>query len=588
MKMQLFHSWVMISTEPLFLLLSTILNNMVNISSIFPVVKWARSYNKDWLRPDILAGITVGAFTIPEAIAFASLAGLPPEAGLYSAMIALLLYFIFGTSRQLSVGPTSALSILVGSTLGSLLIVNAEQYALIASLVALMAGIFALISWILRLGSIVRFISKTVLTGFLAGLALFIASGQLPKLFGINGASGNFFQRIYFMILHIDQTNLATLALGVGGFLFLIIATKKFPKLPNMMILVVGSIILLTVTNLSSLGVKVVGTIPQGLPALVIPKTSLIDVYTLITLAGTVFLLSYIESYGVATNYAIKNRYKIDGNRELLALGASNIAVGLFQGFPVGGSISRTPVNNDSGAKTQLAGGISGLSILIVLVFLTGLFTNLPETILAAIVLFAIRGLFDIAYFRFIYNFSRIEFAIATLTLLSVLIFGSLQGIIIGVILSVLGLININYKFHITVLGQVPGTDNFKDIKSHPQNLQIPGVLIIRIDGSPIFLNADNIKNKILNLLDHEYKDVELLVLDLEVTSFIDITGIEMLDQLTTELKSRGIIIKAANISGPVKDVLRKTELELGGIKVCINIGDCIKEWQPENKILPP
>ncbi len=556
---------------------------MFNISSIFPVVEWARSYNKNWLRPDILAGITVVAFTIPEAIAYASLAGLPPEAGLYSAMIGLLVYVIFGTSRQLSMGPTSALSILIGSTLGSLLIVNAGQYALIASLIAVMVGVFALISWVFRLGFIVRYISKTVLVGFVAGLALFIASGQLPILFGISGASGNFFQRISYLILHIYQTNFATLVVGVGGLLFLIIATKKFPRLPNTLILVLGSIILLTFTNLTNLGIKVVGTIPQGLPALGFPGTSLIDVNTLITLAVAVFILSYSEGYGVATNYAIKNRYKLDANRELLALGASNVAVGLFHGYPVGGSVSRTAVNNESGAKTPLAGGISGLFILVVLVFLTSLFFNLPETILAAIVIFAVRGLLDIPHFRLIYNFSRIEFAIAILTLLSVLIFGTIQGLIIGIILSILVLINKIKKPHITILGQVPGTDKYEDIKNHPtKNIQIPAVLIIKLDGSQIFLNADNIKHKILNLLDHEYKDTKLLVLDLESTSFIDITGIEMLDELIKELKSRGIIIKAANISNPVRDAFMKTELEIGEINVCINIGDCIKDWQTE------
>jgi high affinity sulfate transporter 1 len=555
---------------------------MFNISAIFPIVEWARSYNKNWLRPDILAGITVVAFTIPEAIAYASLAGLPPEAGLYSAMIGLLVYVIFGTSRQLSMGPTSALSILIGSTLGSLLIVNAGQYALIASLIAVMVGVFALISWMLRLGFIVKYISKTVLIGFVAGLALFIASGQLPILFGISGASGNFFQRISYLILHIDQTNFATLIVGVGGLLFLIIATKKFPKLPNTLILVLGSIILLTVTNLTNLGIKVVGTIPQGVPALVFPETSLIDVNTLITLAVAVFILSYSEGYGVATNYAIKNRYKIDSNRELLALGVSNVAVGLFHGFPVGGSVSRTAVNNESGAKTPLAGGISGLFILVVLVFLTSLFFNLPETILAAIVIFAIRGLLDIPHFRLIYNFSRIEFAIAILTLLSVLIFGTIQGLIIGIILSLLALINKIKKPHITILGQVPGTDNYKDIKNHPNYIQIPAVLIIKLEGSQIFLNADNIKNKILNLLDQEYRDIKLLVLDLESTSFIDITGIEMLDELITELNSRGIIIKAANISNPIRDAFMKTELEIGEINVCINIEDCIKNWQTE------
>lgn len=244
---------------------------MKDFSLYLPITKWARSYNRDWLRPDIIAGITLGAFTIPEVIAFVSLANLPPEVGLYSAMIALLVYVIFGSSRQLSIGPTSTISILVGSTLGSLLIVNAAQYLMMASLIAVAAGILAFISWTLRLGFIVKFISKTVLTGFLAGIALFIASGQLPKLFGIAGTTGNFFERMYYLFMHIGQTNIYTLAIGVGGIIFLYVATKKFPKLPNTLFLVLGSILLITLTNLASLGVHLVGYIPPGLPGLIIP-----------------------------------------------------------------------------------------------------------------------------------------------------------------------------------------------------------------------------------------------------------------------------------------------------------------------------
>ena len=330
---------------------------MKKLSSYLPVTEWSRSYNKEFLRPDIIAGITVGAFTIPEAIAFVSLAGLPPEVGLYSAMVALLVYMIFGSSRQLSLGPTSTLSILVGSTLGSLMIVNAGQYAMIASLVAVIAGVLALLSFFFRLGFIVKFISKTVLTGFLAGIALFIASGQLPKLLGLPGTTGNFFQRIYYLIINIDQTNLATLAIGLGGIFFLYLATRKFPKLPNTLFLVLGSIVIITFSDLSSLGVKIVGSIPQGLPALIIPDPTLIDVNTLLTLAATVFLVSYIEGFLFASEYAAKNKYKVDGNQELLALGLSNMVVGIFQGLPVGGSLSRTALNDESGAKTPVCRG---------------------------------------------------------------------------------------------------------------------------------------------------------------------------------------------------------------------------------------
>ena len=556
----------------------------MNLLSLFPVTRWSRSYNKNWLRPDVIAGITVGAFTIPEAMAYVSLAGLPPEIGLYSAMVALLVYLIFGTSRQLSIGPTSTLSIMVGSTLGSLLIVNASQYAMMASLVAVVAGGLAFLSWALRLGFIVKFISKTVLTGFLAGIALYVASGQLPKLFGITGSTGNFFERIYYLLVHIDQTNLYTLAIGIGGILFLYLATKKFPKLPNTLILVIGSIILITFTNLTSYGVKIVGSIPQGLPTLIIPNPNLIDVNILLTLAITVFLVSYVEGILFAKEFAAKHRYKIDGNQELLALGASNVAVGLFQGLPIGGVLSRTAVNDDSGAKTPLAGGVSALIIMLVLIFFTGLFYNLPEAILAAIVLYVIKSLVDIPHFRQIYNFSRIEFTIALITLLSVLLFGTLYGIVIGVIFSIVGLINNIYNPHIAILGRIPGTDQFLDIKRRPEAEIISHTLIVRVDGSQIFLNTDNIKNTILDLVDKEYKDTKLFILDFEATSFIDYSGMEMLEELNDELKRRGIKIKAANVYGPLRDSIKKTKLEkeIVDSTVCLTIEDCIERWEAE------
>ncbi len=558
----------------------------MKFSSLFPVAKWAPSYNKEWLRPDVIAGITVGAFTIPEVMAYVSLAGLPPEIGLYSAMVALLVYMIFGTSRQLSVGPISTISILVGSTLGSLMIVNFSQYLMMASLVAIIAGIIALICWIFRLGFIIKFISKTVLTGFLAGIALYIASGQLPKLFGIYGGSGTFFDRIYYLIMHIDQTNIATFAIGVGGIVFLILSSKKFPKLPNTLFLVLGSILLITITNLASYGVKLVGFIPQGLPGLVIPDPTIVDFNIILTLAFTVFLIGYIEGFLFASEYAAKNKYKIDRNQELLALGATNVAVGFFQGLPVCGALSRTAVNNETGAKTPLAGGISAVVIILVLLFFTGIFYNLPDTILAAIVLFVIKGLIDIPHFKRIYNFNRIEFATAIVTLLTVLFVGALEGIVIGVILSVLGLLKNMYNPHIAILGRIPGTNQYLDVKRRPEAEVASHTLTVRIDGSQIFLNTDCIKNTILDLVDNKYNDTMLFVLDFESTAFIDYSGIEMLEELVDELKQRGIKVKAANMYGPLRDSIRKTNLEKEIVesKFCLTIDQCIKRWESEEK----
>lgn len=556
----------------------------MKVSSLIPVTKWSRNYNKKWLRPDIIAGITVGAFTIPEVMAYVSLAGLPPEIGLYSAMVALLIYMIFGTSNQLSVGPSSTISILVGATLGSLAIANFSQYLMMASLVAVTVGVIALICGALKLGFIVKFISRTVLTGFLAGIALYIASGQFPKLFGIYGASGTFFDRIYYLLIHIGQTNPSTLAIGIGGIIFLVLATKKFPKLPNTLFLVLGSIILITFTNLASLGVKLIGPIPQGLPSLVIPDPTLIDFNILITLAVTVFLICYIEGYLFASEYAAKNDYKIHKNQELLALGASNLVVGLFQGLPVHGVPSRTAVNDASGSKTPLAGGISALVIILVLIFFTGIFYNLPDVILAAIVLFVIKGLVDLPHFRRIYHFSKIEFTIAIITMLTVLFVGALQGIVVGILLTVMGLLKNMYNPHIAVLGRIPGTNQYLDIKRRPEAKIASHTLIIRVDGSQIFLNTESIKNTILDLVDTKYKDTKLFVLDFEATSFIDYSGIEMLEDLTDELKQRSIHIKAANMYGPLRDSIRKTRLEKEIVesKFCLTIDQCIKRWEKE------
>ncbi|MDP1552125.1 MAG: SulP family inorganic anion transporter [Methanobacteriaceae archaeon] len=559
---------------------------MPSLSSYLPITKWARNYNKEWLRPDIIAGITVGAFTIPEVIAFVSLANLPPEVGLYSAMVALLVYMVFGSSRQLSMGPTSTLSILVGATLGSLMIPNISQYLMIVSIIAVAAGVLALISWALKMGFIVKFISKTVLTGFLAGIALFIASGQLPKLFGIPGTSGNFFDRIYYIIINIDQTNIYTLAIGLGGIIFLYVATKKFPKLPNTLFLVAGSIILITFTSLASLGVKLVGYIPPGLPSTIIPDPSIIDVNILVTLAATVFLVSYIEGYLFAEEYATKYRYKVDGNQELLALGVSNVAVGLFQGLPIGGSLSRTAVNDESGAKSQLAGGIAATIILLILLLFTGVFYNLPEAILAAIVLFVIKALVDIPHLRAIYQFSRIEFVIAIVTLFSVLLFGALEGIVIGVILSVIGLLKNMYNPDVVILGRIPGTEQFLDIKRHPEGEIISHTLIVRVDGSQIFLNTESVKNIIIDLVDNKCEGTKLFVLDFESSAFIDYSGIQMLEELNDELKLRGIKIKAANMHGPLRDSIRKTRLEQEIVDptICWSIEDCVEKWEAQNK----
>lgn len=554
-----------------------------NISNLLPILKWGRSYNREWLKPDLLAGITLGAFTIPEAIAYASLVGLPPETGLYAAMIGLAVYMLFGTSRQLSMGPTADISILVGSTLGGLVLASYSEYVALAAITAVLTGVFALIARMLRMGFLVKLISKPVLKGFLIGVGLYIAVSQLPKLFGIHGASGGFFERIWFIITHLVQFNLPSFLIGLGGIIFLLVVRQRFRKVPGALILIIASIVIMSFTNLSDLGVTVLGQISAQLPSFGIPDIST-DIATVVPLAFACFLITYVEGMGLATMFSRKHKYPADPDQELVALGASNIAAGLGQGFTVGASMSRSLENDESNAKTPLSGAVSALIILIVILYFSSLLFNLPQPILASIVLVAIIGLFDYSGVYKIYRLSKREFAITITTMISVLIFGILEGILIGVLLSFIDLVERIYNPKIVILGRIKGTDKFGDLERHPENELLPGVLIVRVDGYHIFVSAENIKDSILELINEQAVPVELLILDFKSSPIIDVTGAELLKELYVELKDEGVDIKLAHVSGQVRDFLRSSGLEevLGTLKADTHIHDYLKEYKIE------
>lgn len=367
------------------------MNIKQNISNLLPILKWGRNYNRRWLKPDLLAGITLGAFTIPEAIAYASLVGLPPETGLYAAMIGLVVYLFFGTSRQLSMGPTADISILVGATLGGLVLASYSEYVALAAITAILTGVFAIIARVLRMGFLVKLVSKPVLKGFLIGVGLYIAVSQLTKLFGIHGVSGGFFERIWFILTHLLQFNLPSFVIGLGGIIFLVVVRQKFKKVPGALILIVASIIIVSFTNLTDLGVSVLGQVPAQLPTFGVPDIST-DLSTVVPLAFACFLITYVEGMGLAKMFSRKHKYTADADQELVALGVSNIAAGLGQGFTVGASLSRSLENDESNAKTPFSGAVSALIILIVILFFSSLLFNLPQPILASIVLVAIVG----------------------------------------------------------------------------------------------------------------------------------------------------------------------------------------------------
>jgi high affinity sulfate transporter 1 len=533
-----------------------------SISSFVPFLSWIRTYDRGTLlRPDVMAGITVAAFSVPESMAYAGLAGLSPEHGLYASMIALLVYMFFGTSRQMSVGSTSALAIMVAGTLGALSL-KPYEYLAAAQLTAVVAGGFAILAGLFKLGFIVNFISESVLKGFSAGAALYIASSQLSKLFGIEGVQGNFFERVWNVIKNLDETNYWTLALGIASIVALLALERFVPALPGSLIVVLASIGLMYVTDLQDRGVTVAGEFPSGLPGIGISSIPSGHFSDIVGLALGCFLLSYVEGIGVAKTFAARHKQPVDANQELFANGAINIASGLAKGFPVGGSMSRSAVNDASGAKTPLAGGFAAILLAIVLLFLTGIFAKLPEATLAAVVLVAVRSLIDIPALKRIYRLSRGEFAAAMLTAGGVLTFGMLEGIVIGAGFSLLLMAYRASRPRVDVLGRVPGTDVFASVVRHPSYETIPGTLIVRIDGGIFYANADAVKDHIDDLVTAADPPVTRLVVDLDNVGGLDIAAMDMLNDLHETAEQNGYTVQAVGATSTVRQLLHEDGLD--------------------------
>jgi high affinity sulfate transporter 1 len=532
------------------------------VTAAVPVFGWLPSYDRSWLKFDIIAGLTLAAFAIPNNMAYATLAGLPPEYGLYAGIMAPLAYFIFGTSRQASLGPSSSESIMVATFLAAMVISSPAEYAGIVALTAIIVGVISVTAWLLKLGFLVNLISGPVLKGFLVGTGIVILVSQIPKLLGLSGAPSSFFQKIIFILHNIPETNLYALALGIGSLLLFFALEHKFPRLPGSLVVVVFSILLVWLTGLEEKGVEIVGTIPQGLPELGLPVVSPGDVGLVFPLALGLFVLSFVELSTIARTYAKAHDYEIDNNQELLALGASSVSVGIGQGFPISGSFSQTAVNDRNNAKTQMAGAIAaGVTILVVL-YLAGFFYYLAEPVIAALIVVAVFRMVDIAGLARIGHINKTEIYIALITFGGVLIFGILAGVLIGAALS---LIEILYRFtfpHMGVVGRIPGTNLFGSTARHPENEVVPGVFIFRIDAPLIFANAESFKENFLKALAREQRPIHLAVLDLDLSPITDVTAVDMIRDLITDLDRKGIILRLANASGQVRDVLRAAGIE--------------------------
>lgn len=555
------------------------------ISRLFPITTWIKTYNSKILKNDFIAGITLAAYGIPVSLAYATLAGLPPQYGVYGYLIGGLFYALLGTSRQLAIGPTSAISLVIGTTLAGMANGDVQRWADIASLTGLVFAVLGILAYILRLSGIINFISETVLVGFKAGAALTIGLTQVPKLFGVKGGGENFLEKIITIIQQLPETNIVVLIFGITAIAILLFGEKMMPGKPIAIFVVIVSIALIYASALGVQGITTVGIIPSGLPEFHIPTLRARDIDGVLPLATACFLLSYIESISSARALAQKNGYSIDPRQELLAIGVANAAVAIGQGYPVAGGLSQSAVNDAAGAKTPLSLVFASGTIAFCLLFLTEMLQYLPSVILASIVLVAIRGLFDLEEMKHLYRINKQEFYVAMIALVGVLIWGILTGVLLAAIFTLLLMLKATSKPNVAFLGRIPGTKRYSDLERHPDNEIIEGILIVRVESSILYFNVENIKEHLWKKINTDSNSLKTVLFDLNSSPNIDMAGARFLKQLFYDLKNRNITLKIAEARAEVRDTLRAENLDtlIGHISRSVSVDDLVVKSTKKN-----
>jgi sulfate permease, SulP family len=523
---------------------------------ILPPLTWLAEYEPSWLRHDAIAGVTLAAYAIPVSLAYAGLAGLPPQVGIYGYMLGGIGYALLGSSRQLAVGPTSAISLMIAATVGSLAGGDATRYAQIASLSACAVALLCLIAWLFKLSILVRLVSDSILVGFKAGAGLTIIMSQLPGLFGVAGGGHNFFDRAIRLAGQLSDTNLFVLAIGVVAILLLLAGERFLPGRPVGLTVVALSILVASIFGLSSLGIPVTGRVPEGLPAFALPTFGLLEFEDLFPLAAGCLLLGYIEGVSAARSFAIRHGYSLDVRQEFLGLGAANAAVALGHGYPVAGGLSQSAVNDAAGARSPLALVFCSITLSLCLLFFTGLLTNLPKAVLAAIVFAAVYKLVDVGALVRMWKISRIDFYAAAIALVSVLLLGILQGVLLAAIASIFLLLARASQPNVAFLGRLPGTGRYSDSARHEGVERLVGVIAFRPEASLLYINAETILETVLRAL-QKSSGIKLVACDLSASPYIDLAGARMLHDLHDELASRHVAFCIVGAHAQLRDLLR-------------------------------
>jgi len=536
---------------------------MTRLAQYIPSIAWLKGYDfrKD-LSGDLSAGLTVAVMLIPQGMAYAMLAGLPPIVGLYASVFPLLAYAFLGTSRQLAVGPVAMVSLLVATGVGAIAEPGSAEFIVLAVVLAGMVGVMQLSMGLARLGSLVSFLGHPVVSGFTSAAAIIIGLSQLKHLLGADiPRSAHLHELAMNAWAHLGETQPITLGIGLAAIVALLALKKWNRRFPGALVVVAAGTLATWALRLDQRGVGIVGEVPAGLPGASVPSFSLADLGALLPTALAISLVGFMESISVAKAFARKHRYEVDANQELVGLGVSNLVGFFFGGYPVTGGFSRTAVNGQAGARTGLASAITAVVIGLSLLFFTPLFYFLPKAILAAIVMTAVFGLVDVHELQHLWKVKRTDAALLVVTFVVTLFVGIEEGIAAGVVLSIALFVHRSTRPHHAVLGRLPGTEIYRNVKNFPEAEEIDGVTIWRFDASFYFANAAFFRDQVDHLLTRD-GDVRAIVLDACAINDLDASGATMLGDILERLKAKGIRLLIAGAKGPVREVMRRAGLD--------------------------
>jgi sulfate permease, SulP family len=551
------------------------------LTAAFPILGWLPSYRRAWLGRDAIAGVIVVCLLVPEGMAYAQIAGMPPQTAFYVAPPALLLYAIFASSRKLVVVVSATQAALSAGAVAALATAGTPYYEELTAALALLVGAITVVAGLLRLGVVARFFSPSVLVGFVSGLALVIAIKQVPKILGIEAGSGDFWERLWDILVHLDDVHRPTLVVGLATIVVMLLVERFAHRLPAAMVALVFGIVASHVFDLAARGVDVIEEIPSGLAAPQIPDVTLSDLSLLFAAAVGIALVNFAEGNSMAREFARRDEVKLDADQELIGLGAANVGAGLFQGFTIGASLSKSSAAYAAGMQTQMAGIVAAGLTLIVALFLTGLFEGLPEATLGAIVIVAVSSMVKTRRLRELYALRQTDFALAVVALLAVLSLETLTALVFAVLLSIVLLVIRAARAPLRRLGELPG-GVYVELETHPDAREHSTTLVFRPDAELFFANAEAVVEGVYVAATEHEPPARAVVVDLELTGDLDVPAAEALGQLAGRFAEAGIALALARIHGPAIDLLEKTGVvdAIGRERVGGRVEDSVRAFE--------